>query len=225
MYPTLFRRGVESLRELGAQRSLETVMNHLEDRLFDVANGTDTYAKVVQADLRVDSAHQAEAAPYFPTRGRAYRKALKHFALPTNGSFVDLGSGKGKILILSARHGFKRVVGIEFAKQLSDVAQANIERTRRSLRGSDVRSVCSDVTAYRFQPDDTVFFMFAPFGANVMRETMTNIQTSVEEHPRRIWLIYTLPQLLHVVTDHLRVREQDRYAYGGHDFVLLSNGS
>ena len=65
--------------------------------------------------------------------------------------------------------------------------------------------------------------MFAPFGANVMRKVMTNLQASVDKQPRRIWLIYTLPQLLHVVTDHLRVHEIDRYAYGGHDFVLLSN--
>jgi SAM-dependent methyltransferase len=223
MAATIFRRGFESVRDLGLRRTFETVMNHVEDRLFDVVNRTDTYAKVQQSELSVDSVHQGEAAPYFPTRGRAYRKALAYFALPTNGGFVDLGSGKGKILILSARYGFKRVVGVEFARQLSDVAHSNIDRTRSTLNGAEVMSVCADVTEYRFKPDDTVFFMFAPFGANVMRAAMTNLQRSLDEHPRRIWLIYTLPQLLHVITDHLGVREQDRYAYGGHDFVLLSN--
>ena len=107
---------------VGVRRTLETLLNHLEDRLFDLVNLTDTYTKVQQADLKVDSVNQAEAAPYFPTRGRAYRKALAHFALPTDGGFVDLGSGKGKILILSARYGFRRVVGVEFARHLSDIA-------------------------------------------------------------------------------------------------------
>ena len=106
MPATLVRRGMESVRELGVRRTLETLLNHLEDRLFDLVNLTDTYTKVQQADLKVDSVNQAEAAPYFPTRGRAYREALAHFALPTDGGFVDLGSGKGKILILSARYGF-----------------------------------------------------------------------------------------------------------------------
>jgi predicted RNA methylase len=223
MPTTLMRRAVISLRDLGLRRSLETVANHLSDLWFDVANGTDTYKRVLQSELRVESLNQSDAAPYFPTRGRAFRKALEAFQVPKEGTLVDLGSGKGKILLLAAQRGYPRVRGIEFSPDLARIADANIERMRGKLGNADVRTICTDVTTYEFAPDENVFFMFAPFGPAVMRQTMSNLQDSLDKHPRRIWIIYTSPSLLDLVTTHLAVTRTAAFAYGGHDFVLLTN--
>ena len=221
---SLIRRGFSSLRELGLRRSFETVLSHCEDLLFDFSNLTETYARVHQSELRVDSPNQAEAAPYFPTRGRAFRKALEHFAIPAEGGFVDLGSGKGKLLILAAQYGFRRVLGVEFAAELNQIAIRNLDAVRTRLNGAMVQSLCIDAAEYQFQPDEQMFFMFAPFHENVMRRVMSNLQRSIDEHPREIRLLYTLPRLIHIVTQDLHVQEQGRYQYGGHEFVLLGNG-
>lgn len=223
MTVNLVQRAVSSARERGWRRSIETLLNHVEDRWFDLVNGTDTYARVEQAELHVDSPHQAEARPYYPTRGRALRKALRHFALPTDGRFVDLGSGKGKILLLAAGYGFRHATGVEFARELTDIAERNAARMRRRLAGATIENLCLDATAYRFRPDDRVIFMFAPFGKTVMHAVMANLRASLDEAPRRIHIVYTQADLLDTIIRHLPVREHARYVYGGHEFVLLRN--
>jgi hypothetical protein len=223
MPPTLTQRAVISLRDLGPRRSLETVFNHWSDVLFDAAHGTDTYKRVLQSELRVDSVNQSEAAPYFPTRGRAFRKAMASFDIPKDGTLVDLGSGKGKILLLAAQCGFQRVRGVEFSADLARIADANVQRMRGKLGAADVQTICADVTTHQFASDENVFFMFAPFGPTVMRQTMSNLRDSLEKDPRRIWIIYTLPRLLDLVTTQLPVQRKATYVYGGHEFALLTN--
>jgi SAM-dependent methyltransferase len=220
---TLLRRATMSFRNLGLRRSIETLGNHFSDLWFDLRNGTDTYKRVAQSELTVDSANQAQAAPYFPTRGRSFLKALEAFQVPKEGTLVDLGSGKGKILLLAAQKGFRRVRGIEFSPDLARIAVTNAQRMKGNLGNAEVETLCIDVTTYSFSPDETVFFMFAPFGPDVMRQTMVNLQESLDEHPRRIWIVYTLPRLIDVVTTHLSVTPQATFAHGGHDFVLLTN--
>src|SRR5262245_17564627 len=45
-------------------------------------------------------------------------------------TFVDLGSGKGRALVLAAELRFGRIIGVEFSHELHDVAVANIGRLR-----------------------------------------------------------------------------------------------
>lgn len=217
------RRALASVRQRGLRRSWQSVLNHLEDMWFDLVNGTDTYRRVEQADLEVKGSHQPDANPYYPTRGRALRKALQHFALPLDGTFVDLGAGKGKMLLLAVQHGFRRAVGVEFAPQLSAVAETNVARMRRSLGDARIENRCIDATQYQFGSDDNVIFMFSPFGARVMDVVMANLRVSVDESPRRIHIIYTQADLVDLITRHLPVHERACFVYGGHEFVLLSN--
>src|ERR1700722_6642663 len=52
---------------------------------------------------------------YAPTRPKWVRQALGH--LPSRGrqeyTFIDFGSGKGRVLLMAARLGFRRLYGIE----------------------------------------------------------------------------------------------------------------
>lgn len=232
MPASLVRRAITSVRDLGMRRSLETAGNLASDLWFDASNRVDTNKRVWQNELEVDSDNQEEGAPYFPMRGRAFRKALEAFHIPRDGTLVDLGSGKGKILLLAAQMGFPRVHGVEFSPELSRIADANVERMRRKLGGAEVKTICIDAAAYEFSADENVFFMFAPFGPTVMRQTMANLQKSLDEHPRPIWVVSALPNLpsdhplgagLDLVTSSLAVTTAGTFVQGGHEFTLLRN--
>ncbi len=41
-------------------------------------------------------------------------------------TFIDYGAGKGRVLLIAARHQFDRVVGVELSEPLIRVAAANI---------------------------------------------------------------------------------------------------
>jgi SAM-dependent methyltransferase len=219
----ILARAWESLTQRGFKRSWETTLSVVEDWAFDVRYRTDTRRRLRVTELLAMGQGAPEASPYFPTRGRAFKRLLAHLHAPAGSTFVDLGSGKGKVLLLASRS-FRRVVGVEFSATLCSVARANIQRYSTYAGFTPkIEIVCCDAGEYVFRPDVNVVFMFHPFGATVMRQVIDNLQRSLSEHPRPVWIVYTLPVFRQMLEERLRFHEGGSYKYGGFDFVILTN--
>lgn len=223
--PQLLQRTINSLTRLGPRRSMETLLSMIEDAVFDLRLGTDMTGRVLQAELTViNPEHQAQAKPYFLTRARALRRAFAQSGAPLDRGFLDIGCGKGKAIITAALFGFKRVRGIEFAPELVSVAKQNLDKARRLLPpGTELTVVCADATAYDYGPDDCVFFLYNPFGGDVMREFAQQLARSLRQHPRKLWVIYTDPAYLAELMRELPLQEQPRLTYGGYEIAFLTH--
>src|SRR5262245_4264326 len=97
---TLHRRGLVSTATIA--------FSLLVDLTFDWRHGTKTIAPAELDRLHVPSPNKFHGVRYQATRARPFRRLLRELALPTGGTFVDLGSGKGRVLLLAAQAGFSR---------------------------------------------------------------------------------------------------------------------
>jgi SAM-dependent methyltransferase len=188
----LLRRAIRNARRNTLRETLQTTLAVIEDQAFDWRYGVDTSGAIDLKDLAIASPHVTHGVDYFPTRARYFREILQALRVPQDGVFVDLGSGKGRILLMAARSGrFRKVVGVEFSPELCRTAERNIHRFQRRCP-SDVKFevVHADVAEYEVQRDQTVFFMFNPFDDVVLRPVLDRLKHSLEEAPRQIWLIY-----------------------------------
>ena len=110
-------------------------------------------------------------------------------------TFVDLGSGKGRVLCLAAAHPFKRIIGVEFAEELHRAAEQNLARFRAPWRrAKQIRSVLSDAAEFRWPLDPLLVFLFNPFREPVLGRVMENLSASYAANPRRIVLLYYMPE-------------------------------
>ena len=66
----------------------------------------DTRTEVAVKDLDIGQEDKRNAEKYKPTRTRYFRKFMKHVAVPAHGEFVDVGCGKGRVMMLAAEQGF-----------------------------------------------------------------------------------------------------------------------
>lgn len=206
------------------RRTFESALSIPQDYLFDVIYRTDTAVRIRQQILDTVGDHKEEARDYVPTRGRAFSKLMTKLRLPGDSVLLDYGSGKGKILLLASRLGFKRVIGVEFSPSLCDVARNNIAAFRRTVPSmADIEVICADAAEYQIQNDTNVFFMFNPFGMSVMTSVANNIKESLRKKNRSIWLIYADPVYARAVEIQLELHQEFSYAYGGHDFAVLTN--
>jgi SAM-dependent methyltransferase len=220
----LWIRFRESLAKRGLIHTLESVISVPQDYLFDILNGTDTARRIRQTALAVVSEHAEGARDYIPTRGRAFNKLMRRIGFPEGSVFIDFGSGKGKILLLASRLGFRRVIGVEFSAKLCAFAKQNVDVYRsKILVGNEVEVVCTDAAQYPIPDDANVFFMFNPFGMSVMETVADNIKISLNRKQRSIWMIYNDPVYVEAVKRQLKLREVMTYTYGGHDFIVISN--
>ena len=165
------------------------------DRCFDLVHGTETRGLAETADMAVVGPHRAHGVGYQPTRARALRRVLRDLRLPPGQVFVDLGCGKGRVLLIALEFGFAKIVGVEYAPALCEAATRNLAVARWLRgRGTPVVVHCLDAADYDFGERETVVYLFNPFDAVVLERVMLRLGDSLRREPRRLWLIYMFPR-------------------------------
>lgn len=140
-------------------------------------------------------------SPYQPSEAALFHRMLA--ALPIDFSqftFIDVGSGKRRALLLAADYPFRRIIGLELLPELDRIAQENIENYKSdSQRCFAIESVCTDARRFEFPAEALVIYLFNPLTESGLSEMMKNLGRSLREHPRPIWIIYHNPLLEHVL--------------------------
>ena len=100
--------------------------------------------------------------------------------------FIDYGSGKGAAIIHARELGFKRAIGVEFAKELHEVAEQNIKK----LKLDNVDSFYADATTFLPPLDVSVIYLFNPFDEVVMEKFIFNLKEQRKLFKNDVYLIY-----------------------------------
>jgi SAM-dependent methyltransferase len=160
--------------------------------VFDALHGVDTSAGHLARPLEIASANRDKAVPYDPAPWRILRRSLQLGFLRAQGfTFVDIGCGKGKILLSALALPFNRIVGVEFSPSLCRIAEENIASARFVRRsGGAVEIICCDAVEYPIPEEPTVFFFYNPFNYEVMELVLGNILSAHGRAARPRYLIF-----------------------------------
>jgi precorrin-6B methylase 2 len=220
------RQALKDLRRRSPREMVQAALAVIEDQAFDRRYGLDTRGVTPLKNLAIDGRHVAHGVHYAPTRVRYFRAVIRTLPIPQDSVFVDLGAGKGRMLLLAARSGrFSKVVGVEFSAELCHIAEQNIRRFQRHCAGNvRFEVVHADAADYEVQPDQNVFFMFNPFGPVVMAQVVQHIRQSLEEAPRRTWVICLgLREGCPAILAEGGYQETGRVTYGSAKVSILVN--
>jgi SAM-dependent methyltransferase len=150
--------------------------------------GVDTTSATVSMRTRLLAA--IAGAPYQPTEPLIFAEMLQALAIDfSKFTFIDIGSGKGRTLLMAAELGFRRVIGVELLPELHEVAVRNMAATGRA----NIESVCVDARDYQFPPDPLVLYLFNPLPAAAIAQLLGTLSASLEQYPREVKLIYHNP--------------------------------
>ena len=148
---------------------------------------------------------------YQPTDLPAFHEMLDALQRQTNldfrdFSFLDLGSGKGRTLLMASDYPFRRIVGVELLPSLHQIAQQNLRQYKsESQKCFALESICADATTFPFPEDPLVIYLFNPFPESGMRRVLSNIEKTLQAHPRALYVLYYNPLLEHVLTSNARL--------------------
>jgi predicted RNA methylase len=179
----LARRLKERLRNI-AQRFLREGFKGVADRIshhirwargfrerdaqFDKVLGVDTKGPVGLWHLSIRSHNIGDATRYEGVHPSIFREALREIPEDLGGfTFVDLGCGKGRALLLAKEFGFANSIGVEFAPEL---ARKNCERA-----GVEATVLAQDAAQFAFPSGNLVVYLYNPFGPTVMNPVLDNL--------------------------------------------------
>lgn len=157
--------------------------------LIDRYRGVDTSGVVSLAKLGIPL---EESVRYEPSSWRSLRRVLRVSDIGTDDVFLDIGSGKGRVLLEAARYPFRRLIGIEWSPDLNAIARRNVDLHPERVR-VPVELHTGDATEFEIPSEATVVYLYNPFTGSLFRKVIDNLVRSVDQQPRTVRLICRAP--------------------------------
>src|SRR6266851_4960833 len=176
---------------------------------FDERYGVDTGGLIGGGELRSGHRHDVFNTAYYGMAPSRFQWVMEQWiADQTHAgledySFVDLGCGKGRVVMMASEFGFREVVGVELHASLAGVAEANVAAWTAARRAvCPVRIVCRDATEFVFPDGPCLLYLFNPFAAPVMKRLVEGIEADFAGRRGMLDLIYFNPESGQLLEEH-----------------------
>jgi SAM-dependent methyltransferase len=170
------------------------------DLQYDFDHGVNTTWSNIKVSTRFREIFSGEE--YQPVDPEQFHRIIGSLGIPfENFTFIDLGSGKGRALLLASEYPFRRIIGVEILPELHVVAEENLRKfssERQKCKRLEVW--CGDARDYEFPLEPTLLYIFNPFFEPVLEQVLANLQRSLQEGPRELILVYANP-VSHAIVD------------------------
>ena len=212
---TLWKKLRWSIAQRGLLGTLKAVPKALTRRPsttaphpFDQRYGTDTSGLLGGGSLAIGHPNDIYITGYSGIPPSRFDAALDRWqetigaARIEDYTFIDLGCGKGRALLLASRYPFREVIGIELNPQLAAIAQRNAEHWQSLGEAhSPIRILVGDATEPALPAGPTLLFLYNAFAEPLVQRLARNLSS----HP--VDLIYQNAYFAEPFTTELGYRE------------------
>jgi SAM-dependent methyltransferase len=152
---------------------------------FDLRWGTDTGGYLAPREMPTGHAHDAFCYGYSAIAPSVFDEALRRWHGSLAGgarqagahSFVDIGAGKGRALLLASLLPFRKVIGVEFSAELAEIARNNVARWGKLARPrAQLRVFQQDALAFRWPRTPLLVYLYNPFHCEIVEQMLERLE-------------------------------------------------
>ena len=176
---------------------------------FDLQFGVRTSGLIAGRHLKCGHSNDRHITAYYGIAPSVFKSILVRWrrcrpvAHIDEFTFVDLGAGMGRALLLASEYPFRSVIGVELHPTLARIARRNLKLWRSSGRPqAPMRLICADATTFVPPPGPCLAFLFNPFGAPVLRRILALWARNFAGRPGQLDLLYVNNEQEHVLEQH-----------------------
>ena len=181
---------------------------------FDQIHNTDTSGLVPAGHLLTGHPNDEHVTAYYAVAPSILRTLIDRWR-PTaphpisRYTFVDIGAGKGRAMLLASQLPFHQVIGIELNPDMADIAQTNLDiwqaahaADTTASKIAPTRLLQQDALDYDLPRTPTVIFLFHPFEAPVLKSLLRRIETQFNNRPGTLDILYVNAECRTVLDHH-----------------------
>lgn len=170
---------------------------------FDEVHGVDTSGLVPAKNLITGHANDEHVTAYYGVAPSILRSLIDQWreTIPphpiSSYSFIDIGAGKGRGLLVASEYRFRKVIGIELNPDLVATARLNVALWIRAHADDSTAPVLApieiveqDALDFDFPTKPTLLFLFHPFEAPVLKQLLRRIETQFAKRPDTLDILY-----------------------------------
>lgn len=183
--------------------ALARLLHRPKKHPFDRAHGVDTDGLLYADALATGHAHDDHNAGYYATAPSLFRGGLELWRGTLAGTgygaadytLVDIGCGKGRVLMLAADYSFRAIVGIELNPRLTRVARKNLHKWLRRPRACPgVRIIEGDALSFPLPEGPLALFYFNSFERELTEQWLSRLAETARARTQPLDLIYIHPE-------------------------------
>jgi hypothetical protein len=165
------------------------------DLNFDSKYGVNTSGIIRLSSLDIEDKNWIYGIYYEPINHVQFNELLAELDISYEQYvFIDFGSGKGRAVLLASALPFKKIIGIEFSKEFTSIAEKNLGLyPEEEMRCKNIELICMDAVEYDLPDEQLVLYFNNPFRGPVMQQVIDNVRTSYRKKRRRIIVLYLYP--------------------------------
>jgi hypothetical protein len=163
---------------------------------FDQMHGVDTSGLVPAAHLITGHVNDEHVTAYYGVAPSILRALIDHWreTIPpypiSRYTFIDIGAGKGRGLLVASEYHFRRVIGIELNPAMVAIARQNVAHWIRTHsedftapRLAPIEILEQDALDFELPNTPALLFLFHPFEAPVLKQLLRRIETQFAGRP------------------------------------------
>lgn len=168
---------------------------------FDERYGVETSGLIGGGELVSGHEHDVFATAYYGIAPSVLRRSLVLWAASEGTgeveryTFVDVGCGKGRAVMIAAEMPFLEARGVELNPELARVAAKNFavwDRAGRARCG--MRVACQDAAAMELPDGPCLLYLYNPFEETVLRKVLARLDSEAKRTGQRVDVLYQNPQ-------------------------------
>ncbi|MFN2527464.1 MAG: hypothetical protein ABR584_01945 [Candidatus Baltobacteraceae bacterium] len=118
----------------------------------------------------------------------------------SDATFVDIGSGMGRVLMLASHFPFKQIVGIEISPALHEIARENISNFKGAgKKCRDIRLMRADAAECALPPGNLLVYLYNPFEGAHFEQFVQRLACEMHDD---LVLVYHTPTQRNEVEKH-----------------------
>ena len=182
---------IEKLRAKGLRGTAQALVDRLEEAALEPywerKLGVSTGGRISRERL----GYGQDQSFYAPTAYGNIRRILRALDIRPGGRqvMVDVGCGKGRVLVMAARLPFTRLVGVERSPELGEQARRNAAKARDHGARAPIQIVTADAAAYVVPDDATIVYFASPFSGHVLDSVLAQVSASLARAPRALRIV------------------------------------
>jgi predicted RNA methylase len=170
---------------------------------FDAEHSLETSGLISGRELVSGHAHDLHSTAYYGIAPSIFKSAIARWAESIAGAelafeqytFVDLGAGKGRAILLASEYPFRAAVGVELNAGLAAMAERNARRWKELGRARcEIRVAKQDATEFVWPPAPLLVFLFNPFGRSVLAKVLQNLTQEADRTGQQVDMLYINPE-------------------------------
>jgi hypothetical protein len=175
-----------------AVNNVRHIIAHRLALAWDRRHGVDTAGSIQLDTLSITGPNQKFGNECVCTSPNSFDFMMQSLPRsPAGHTFIDIGSGKSRTLLLASRYDFAKIIGVEFASELVECSKRNIARFDADWqRCRDLSVVEADATQFAFPDTPLMIFFYNPFTRDVFDAVLANIKASLQATPRDCTIVY-----------------------------------